>query len=155
MPKWRKATWALLIVNLLMLIWVISGVAATSNNCAGETGTNLAACQDGTAIGAGIGVTLLFVLWFFLFVVFGLIWLMSKPSKRLCPRCGHDVKKGLTVCKSCNYDFAAAMPQGSPAALPAGWYPDGSGQQRWWDGFQWTQHTPPAPVAPPPPTPSS
>ena len=27
-----------------------------------------------------------------------------------------------------------------------GWYDDGSGRQRWWDGQQWTEH-----YAPPPP----
>ena len=26
---------------------------------------------------------------------------------------------------------------------PAGWYPDGSGAQRYWDGTQWTEHTAP------------
>lgn len=25
-------------------------------------------------------------------------------------------------------------------SVPAGWYDDGSGRQRWWDGEQWTQH---------------
>jgi hypothetical protein len=24
--------------------------------------------------------------------------------------------------------------------VPAGWYDDGSGRQRWWDGTQWTEH---------------
>ncbi len=27
----------------------------------------------------------------------------------------------------------------------AGWYPDGTGVQRYWDGSQWTQHTEPLP----------
>lgn len=42
-------------------------------------------------------------------------------------------------------------PQG-PGQTPAGWYPDptGSGQQRYWDGSQWTEHyAPPAGTAPP------
>lgn len=26
-------------------------------------------------------------------------------------------------------------------AIPAGWYDDGSGRQRWWDGTAWTEHT--------------
>jgi hypothetical protein len=36
-------------------------------------------------------------------------------------------------------------PQG-PGQTPAGWYPDpsGSGQQRYWDGSQWTEHYAPA-----------
>lgn len=32
-------------------------------------------------------------------------------------------------------------------STPAGWYDDGSGRQRWWDGQQWTEHF--APVAAP------
>ncbi|MDO9494166.1 MAG: DUF2510 domain-containing protein [Nocardioides sp.] len=42
-------------------------------------------------------------------------------------------------------------------STPAGWYPDGQGGQRWWDGTQWTEHTQPAqgaaPAAPAAPTP--
>jgi hypothetical protein len=29
-------------------------------------------------------------------------------------------------------------------SVPAGWYPDQSGRQRWWDGMQWTEHYAPA-----------
>ena len=25
-------------------------------------------------------------------------------------------------------------------SIPAGWYDDGSGKQRWWDGEAWTEH---------------
>lgn len=32
---------------------------------------------------------------------------------------------------------------------PPGWYPDGQGGQRWWDGTQWTEHTQPAQGAAP------
>ncbi|KRE29099.1 hypothetical protein ASG80_20410 [Agromyces sp. Soil535] len=34
-----------------------------------------------------------------------------------------------------------------PTNPPAGWYDDGRGQQRYWDGTQWTEHT--GPLAPP------
>jgi hypothetical protein len=27
------------------------------------------------------------------------------------------------------------------AGTPAGWYPDGQGGERWWDGSRWTEHT--------------
>ena len=30
-------------------------------------------------------------------------------------------------------------------STPPGWYPDGQGGQRWWDGTQWTEHTQPGP----------
>ena len=30
---------------------------------------------------------------------------------------------------------------------PAGWYPDGTGNQRWWDGQQWADHVAPMPPA--------
>ncbi len=33
---------------------------------------------------------------------------------------------------------------GGGSSIPAGWYPDGQGGQRWWDGSQWTAHTQPA-----------
>ncbi len=36
---------------------------------------------------------------------------------------------------------------------PAGWYDDGSGRQRYWDGAQWTEHF--APVIPPPAAPAA
>lgn len=43
-------------------------------------------------------------------------------------------------------------------SAPAGWYDDGSGRRRWFDGQQWTdryldQHEPPPP--PPPPRPGT
>ena len=43
----------------------------------------------------------------------------------------------------------------TPAAAPAGWYDDGSGRQRYWDGAAWTEHFAPTPdpAAPAAPTP--
>ncbi len=49
----------------------------------------------------------------------------------------------------------APTPAAPTAAAPtaagpvAGWYPDGSGATRWWDGTQWGQIAPAAAPAPP------
>ena len=37
-----------------------------------------------------------------------------------------------------------------PTNAPAGWYDDGQGVQRYWDGTQWTEHTAPLAAAPEP-----
>jgi hypothetical protein len=113
--RWRKATWALVIFDVLMLLWVISTAQATSTNCTGKVGDALAACRVGTGIGAGIGFTLILILWFMGFIVLSLIWMMSRPRKRLCPQCGRDVKRGLIQCPSCGYQFG----QGPQAAIDA------------------------------------
>lgn len=107
-PRWRKATWALVVWNVLMLAWVVSGASSVSKNCSGLTGAELSGCQAGTAIGGTIAFSFIAMIWFLGFVVLALIWLMSRPSKRQCPRCGNDVKKGLTVCPSCQYEFGQA-----------------------------------------------
>lgn len=80
MPRWRKATWALVLFSVLMLVWIVGGVSSVSDNCDGLSGTDLTACQAGTAIGGGLGVTFLIIIWFIGFLVLGLIWLMSRPK---------------------------------------------------------------------------
>lgn len=41
------------------------------------------------------------------------------------------------------------MSDDASGPTPAGWYPDGTGARRWWDGQQWTAHTQPAEGAAP------
>lgn len=83
MPKWRKATWALVIWTVLMGIWLVAGIGNVSNNCAGQTGSALETCQAATAIGGGIGAGIIVVIWFIGFLVLGLIWLMSRPKENV------------------------------------------------------------------------
>lgn len=80
MPRWRKATLAIVLFSGLMLIWIVVGISSVSDNCVGMSGQALENCQAATAIGGGIGVTFLVVVWFFGFIVLGLIWLMSRPK---------------------------------------------------------------------------
>jgi hypothetical protein len=130
-PRWRKATWAVVIWTVLMALWIVSA-SATSTKDVCTTATYTDACQAGATIGKGIAVTLLFLIWFIGFVVFSLIWLMSRPQRRLCPVCGEQVKKGLTTCPKCGYNFAQAASIGSastgtppvaPVAMPPGVFP--------------------------------
>lgn len=109
MPRLRFMTWVVLVFNILMLVWVIAGVAGVSDNCSGLTGSELDACQAGTAIGASIGISMVIGLWVAGDVILGIIWLVTNRKKtRECPACGRDVRKGLTVCPGCGFDFAAA-----------------------------------------------
>jgi hypothetical protein len=111
-PRWRKMTWAIWVWNVLFLIWIIAAVSdRASEDC--PPADDL--CVGASDVGTGIGVALIFVLWFIGFIVLALAWMMSRPKHRQCPRCGHDVKKGETVCKNCGHDFMAA-PGGEGAA---------------------------------------
>ena len=82
MSNWRKGTWAFVIWNLLMLLWTVS-FAGGIGDCAGEADWSLTVCQIGRALGAGSGVPLIIAVWSVGFIVFGLIWLMSRPKEGL------------------------------------------------------------------------
>lgn len=106
----RVSSWLITIWTAIFAIWIIGAIAARpSKDCApGDT-----LCQDASDAGTGIGVGIIFVLWFIGFIVLSLIWLMTRPKHRLCPACGTEAKKGVTTCTRCGFDFAAAA-QGRP-----------------------------------------
>ncbi len=79
MPRWRKMTWAIVIWTVLFLAWGIGGAGSVGNNCADLVGSSLSACQAGTAVGAGLGLTVIFFLWFIGFIVLAIIWFMTRP----------------------------------------------------------------------------
>ena len=79
MPHWRKATWALLIWTVVMIIWVVGGSMAAGNTACDPI-LSQATCDAAKAIGGGIGVTIIIIIWFIGFIVLGLIWLMSRPK---------------------------------------------------------------------------
>jgi hypothetical protein len=104
----------MLAVNALFVFWIFGGVGSASNNCDGEIGDSLTACQAGTAICAGIGVFMILVLWVIVDFILLVIWLITRKKTRSCPVCGKNVKQGKTVCKSCGHDFAQ-----SAASVPS------------------------------------
>jgi hypothetical protein len=61
---------------------------------------------DDTANGIGIMVLIfwLAIMNTFLYVLYRI----TGTKKRECPACGQNVKKGLTVCPSCDFDFKKA-----------------------------------------------
>ena len=111
MPR-RKTSWALIIWTVLFAIWIIVGTAG--NDCANQA-TQLE--SDACAAGTGIGVALIFVLWFIGFIALSLVWLMTRNRKsRDCPVCGKGVKRGLTQCPKCGHDFRRGPQSVTPAA---------------------------------------
>lgn len=56
------------------------------------------------------GIGFMFLLFFLAImnVVLYVLYRVTGGKKRDCPACGVGVKKGLTVCPSCNFDFAKA-----------------------------------------------
>lgn len=75
MRSWRKSTWAILIWTALIAIWIIVGV----NNVGNLPATGSDAENAGRAIGTGIGVTLILMVWFIGFIVLAIVWFMSRP----------------------------------------------------------------------------
>ena len=78
MARWRKATWALVIWNVLMFLWLASTLQSEFD-CDRETGAARAVCDAGAAIGMSLGASLVGTVWFIGFMTIGLIWLMSRP----------------------------------------------------------------------------
>jgi hypothetical protein len=107
-------TWVLNIWNVLFLVWLIVGINdRASKKC--PPGDDL--CTSASDVGTGVGVALILILWFLGFVVLSLVWFMTRRRGRICPHCGEDVKKGLTACKKCGYDFTIGGKP--PAEAPA------------------------------------
>lgn len=123
LPEWRKMTWFILAVNALMLVLIISAASSAHDtnvaNC--TTGTTSAFltqedCVNFSDAGTGLGVAFVVVLWVMTDMILGLIWLVTNRSKkRDCPACGSSVKRGVTVCPTCSFDFVRAFGAGRQA----------------------------------------
>lgn len=100
MKKWRKMTWVIWVWCALIIAWAVLG--AGSANCGDQTDQ---LSNDACTAGAGIGVLVVLLIGFFGFTFLSLIWFMTRPKVKPCPRCGEDVRKGTMVCSHCQHDF--------------------------------------------------
>lgn len=102
-------SWVLWGWTILCAAWVAAGFTSKAS-CSGLSAST---CSSIKVVADGVAITFQVVVWLIVFLVLSLIWFMTRPKRRTCPRCGEDVKKGLTQCKGCGYDFAAALVTGS------------------------------------------
>ncbi len=73
--------WSFVGFNILMAAWLFFGLGAATDNYQELT----AAEQAGTAIGAGIGAVMIFVIWAVGDVILGIPVLLTRPSRTLVP----------------------------------------------------------------------
>ena len=68
--------WIFLAFNVLMLIWLITGVSAATKGMDAMSETE----QAGTAVGTGIGAVLIVILWALGAVILGLLVIVTRPK---------------------------------------------------------------------------
>lgn len=68
--------WSFILFNLLMGWWLIAGMSAAAKGLNGMSSAE----QAGTAVGAGIGATLIIGLWVFGDIILGLFVLFTRPK---------------------------------------------------------------------------
>ena len=104
MPK-RVMSWVLIAWTAIFVVWVAAAVADRPSK---ECPPRDQLCQDASDVGTSLGVGIVVTLFFVGFVILSLVWLMTRPKRRLCPACGTDAKRGETTCRKCGHDFAGA-----------------------------------------------
>ncbi len=104
--RWRWISWVILLFSGAMLLWASTRVGS-SLDCAEYAPGSAArgACELQSDVRSGIGLFAVGVVWIGGTLVLGVVWLATRPPKRKCPRCAVDVRKGLTACPNCGYEF--------------------------------------------------
>lgn len=107
--SWALLVWTGLAVLLILAVASGTGDEEAVADCLRENEfMTRESCEALSDVSTGVGVVVLTVVWFVGFVVLALIALLTRRgSGRVCPACGHEAKKGVTVCKNCGYNFAA------------------------------------------------
>ena len=76
MRRWRRTTWVIVIWNVLIAVWLVAGLSGIEQ-C---TGDYVEACEAGTAIGAGLGITVILGLWFIVLIPLSILWFATRPK---------------------------------------------------------------------------
>ena len=70
--------WGFIVFNVIMVAWMGSYFGFIGESM---EGAKSGAEGVGMAIGAGIGVTMLLVIWVFVDIILGMVFLFTRPSK--------------------------------------------------------------------------
>ncbi|MFE7120198.1 hypothetical protein ACFU99_32725 [Streptomyces sp. NPDC057654] len=82
-PHWRIFTWVIIAFNVLMLLWLILGVNAASDegkNCEAEVGELREACEMGNDVGTAFGAGLIIAIWVAGVFILGVLWLVTNSQ---------------------------------------------------------------------------
>lgn len=114
LPGWRIFSYVIIAFNLLMLVWLVTGVSSVAHQSC-DPALSAQACTAAKQLGGGIGAALIIGLWVAGEVILGVLWLVTRPRGRMCPGCGTNANKGVTVCQDCGHSFVAAVAPPAPA----------------------------------------
>ncbi|SFJ81355.1 hypothetical protein [Streptomyces pini] len=79
----RFFLWFFLAVQILFLVWIITGVASGDTaECAGLTGEELESCEDAAGVGTAIGVGVIIFLWAAVDTILALTYLVYRLATR-------------------------------------------------------------------------
>ncbi|TQE31597.1 hypothetical protein SipoB123_01630 [Streptomyces ipomoeae] len=87
LPKKRRRVflWIFLAIQVLFLIWLITGAASSSGTpeeCRGLTGDDLKLCEDANDVGTTIGVGLIIGLWAAVDIILGFTYVVYRLASR-------------------------------------------------------------------------
>lgn len=87
--------WVIIVINAYFVYSFSKGVLDLSSDGSGDTAI-------------GIYAFMSLIIWAVLNIILYVLYRVTGRKKRECPACGRHVKKGLTTCPSCQFDFARA-----------------------------------------------
>ena len=91
----RPFGWVIIVLNVYFLYALFNGVSQLDSDGSGDTAT-------------GIYIFMFIIIWALINIVLYVLYRVTGGKRRECPACGNSLKKGLTVCPSCNFDFMKA-----------------------------------------------